>query len=97
MLMFPKAKGKALASFIFNLQTFSKWPLSIDSLDCEVQVAYGPLEYALSSPFTEYSTDLLHSRSAILKAIVDRLAQATPSDNYALLDSCIDAQALYNS
>ncbi|KAH6917443.1 Spc7 kinetochore protein-domain-containing protein [Coprinopsis sp. MPI-PUGE-AT-0042] len=79
-LMFPKVKGKALASFIFNLQTFSKWPLSIDSLDCEVQAAYGPLD-----------------RSAILKAIVDRLAQATPSDNYALLDSCIDAQALYSS
>lgn len=49
MLMFPKVKGKALASFIFNMQTFSKWPLSIDSLDCEVQVAYGPLEYVVSS------------------------------------------------
>ena len=94
--MFPKIKGKALVSFIFNLQAFSGWPLSIDSLDCEVQVAYGPLEYVL---FCLLSDILLtdSSHSAILKAIADRLAQATPSDNYALLDSCIDAQALYSN
>ncbi|TFK30384.1 hypothetical protein FA15DRAFT_751438 [Coprinopsis marcescibilis] len=78
-VMIPKQQGKAIVSFIFNLQAFSEWPISIDSLICEVDVAYGNLD-----------------RSAILEAVAGRLAQATADDNYALLDSCIDAQALYN-
>ncbi|EAU93226.1 hypothetical protein CC1G_10294 [Coprinopsis cinerea okayama7 len=78
-LMFPKVMGKAIVSFSFNLQTFSEWPLSIDSLECDAEVSYGSVD-----------------RSEILKAIVNRITQATPSDNYALLDSCIDAQSLYS-
>ncbi|KAJ2920371.1 hypothetical protein MD484_g151, partial [Candolleomyces efflorescens] len=77
-VMFPRVAGKAIVSYIFTLQTFCQWPLSIDSLDCAVDVSYGALD-----------------RSEILKAVVDRLAQATPSDNYLFLDSCIDAQSLY--
>ncbi|RXW18933.1 hypothetical protein EST38_g6928 [Candolleomyces aberdarensis] len=78
-VLFPRVAGKAIVSYIFTLQTFCQWPLSIDSLDCAVDVSYGPLD-----------------RGEILKAVVDRLAQATPSDNYLFLDSCIDAQSLYN-
>jgi len=38
-------------------------------------------------------SDFLISRSAILTAIMERLSEATPSDNYAcLLDACIEAQ-----
>jgi kinetochore protein Spc7/SPC105 len=43
-VMFPKVAAKAIVSFVFNFQTFSQWPLSIDSLDCAVDVAYGALE-----------------------------------------------------
>ncbi|KAF6766101.1 Spc7 kinetochore protein-domain-containing protein [Ephemerocybe angulata] len=78
-VMFPKVAGKAIVSYIFNLQAFSQWPLSIDSLDCAVEISYGPLD-----------------RGAILKAVIDRLAEASFSDNYLLLDSCIEAQNLYN-
>ena len=39
------------------------------------------------------SSDFLISRSAILTAVMERLSEATPSDNYAcLLDACIEAQ-----
>lgn len=76
MVMFPSIMGKAFISFIFSLETFSRWPMSIRSLDCEVEVAYGPID-----------------RSAILTAVMERLSEATPSDNYAcLLDACIEAQ-----
>jgi len=35
-------------------------------------------------------------RSAIMKAVMERLKQASPSDNYAcLLDACIEAQGIY--
>ena len=44
MVMFPSVMGKAFISFIFPFNAFGQWPLSIDSLDCEVEVAYGPLE-----------------------------------------------------
>jgi kinetochore protein Spc7/SPC105 len=40
--------------------------------------------------------DISSSPSAIMKAVMERLSQATPSDNYAcLLDACIEAQDVY--
>ncbi|KAF8168234.1 Spc7 kinetochore protein-domain-containing protein [Crassisporium funariophilum] len=79
MVMLPSVKGKAFVSFIFPFNAICQWPTSIDSLDCEVDVAYGPVD-----------------RSDIMKAVMSRLSQATPSDNYAcLLDACIEAQDVY--
>ncbi|KAF8641136.1 hypothetical protein AX17_000778 [Amanita inopinata Kibby_2008] len=73
-IMYPAVKAKAILSFVFSTATFCFWPLTLDSLDCDVQVAYGPID-----------------RSSILKRVIDRLSQATPSDNYAcLLDACIE-------
>ena len=54
--MIPKQQGKAIVSFIFNLQALSEWPLSIDSLICEVDVAYGNLEYV--SPCVDFGWHL---------------------------------------
>jgi len=49
MLLFPKVKAKAFVAFVFDARTFSYWPMSLDSLRCDVQVAYGNVEY-VSSP-----------------------------------------------
>ncbi|KAG2117939.1 Spc7 kinetochore protein-domain-containing protein [Suillus discolor] len=43
-VMLPSKKAKALISFIFNTQTFSSWPISIRSMQCDVKVAYGPVQ-----------------------------------------------------
>jgi hypothetical protein len=42
--MFPSKKAKALISFIFDTRTFSSWPISIQSMQCDVKVAYGPVQ-----------------------------------------------------
>ncbi|PPQ62802.1 hypothetical protein CVT24_000496 [Panaeolus cyanescens] len=77
MVMLPSCKGKAYISFTFNLDTFSRWPMSINSLDCEVEVAYGSI-----------------SRESILQAVVSRVSEATPTENFAcLLDACIEAES----
>jgi hypothetical protein len=49
----------------------------------------------LQSILATASSDFLISRSAILTAVMERLSEATPSDNYAcLLDACIEAQEI---
>lgn len=40
-VMFPSVKGKAYISFIFDSQTYSRWPMSFESLKADVEVAYG--------------------------------------------------------
>ncbi|EKM60780.1 uncharacterized protein PHACADRAFT_168096 [Phanerochaete carnosa HHB-10118-sp] len=44
MIMLPSAKSKAFVSFIFDWNTFSRWPLSIRGLKCDVEIAYGSAE-----------------------------------------------------
>ncbi|KAG6891055.1 hypothetical protein C0995_014144 [Termitomyces sp. Mi166 len=79
MVVFPSVKAKAFISFVFVGKAFSYWPVAINSLQIEVEVAYGQVD-----------------REMIGKAVVDRLSQATPEDNYAcLLDACIEAQEIY--
>lgn len=43
-IIFPNVKAKAFVSFILDMKTFSSWPMSIGAINCEVQVAYGPIE-----------------------------------------------------
>ncbi|KAG2156535.1 Spc7 kinetochore protein-domain-containing protein [Suillus bovinus] len=43
-VVFPSKKAKALISFIFDTRTFSSWPISIQSMQCDVKVAYGPVQ-----------------------------------------------------
>ncbi|KAK7029013.1 hypothetical protein VNI00_014723 [Paramarasmius palmivorus] len=42
-VLFPAVKGKAVVSFVFDAETYSRWPASIGSLRTEVRVAYGKL------------------------------------------------------
>jgi kinetochore protein Spc7/SPC105 len=44
MVLFPAVKAKAFVSFVFTTKTFSYWPMSIGSLQYDVEVAYGPIE-----------------------------------------------------
>ena len=43
-VIFPSVKSKVHITFIFDWDTYSRWPLSISSLRCEVKVAYGGIE-----------------------------------------------------
>ncbi|KAG6866877.1 hypothetical protein C0991_008814 [Blastosporella zonata] len=79
MVVFPSVKAKAFISFVFGDNTFSYWPVTINTLEVEVEVAYGAID-----------------GEVIAKAVIDRLSQVTPEDNYAcLLDACIEAQEMY--
>jgi kinetochore protein Spc7/SPC105 len=44
MVLFPSVMGKAFISFVFSFDTFRRWPMFINTLDCKVDIAYGPLE-----------------------------------------------------
>ena len=43
-VLFPSVQAKAFVYFIFSFDTLRQWPLSLGSLTCEVDVAYGPVE-----------------------------------------------------
>jgi hypothetical protein len=43
-VVLPNVKSKAFISYIFDWETYSRWPLSIASLKCDVKLAYGPVE-----------------------------------------------------
>ncbi|EGO18924.1 hypothetical protein SERLADRAFT_479987 [Serpula lacrymans var. lacrymans S7.9] len=43
-VMIPKVKAKALISFTLDTKTISRWPLSVGSVQCDVTVAYGPIQ-----------------------------------------------------
>ncbi|KAG6868547.1 hypothetical protein C0993_001243 [Termitomyces sp. T159_Od127] len=44
MIVFPSVKAKAFISFVFIGKVFSYWPVTINSLQVEVEVAYGQVE-----------------------------------------------------
>jgi len=43
-ILFPNLKAKALISFILDTPIFSSWPVLIQSIRCDVKVAYGPID-----------------------------------------------------
>lgn len=92
-VLFSVQRAKALISFIFDNETLSRWPASIRSTRCDVEVEYGQLEYVVC---LELGFDLIldeRSSKAILNSVNGRLNQATPGDHHAcLLDACIEAQ-----
>ena len=45
--MFFRTKAKALISYMFDWETYSRWPLSIGTLKYDAKVAYGPIECVL--------------------------------------------------
>jgi kinetochore protein Spc7/SPC105 len=45
VMVFPNTKAKAVVSFLFDDETYSLWPMKIQSIKCEVDVTYGPVEF----------------------------------------------------
>ena len=43
-VLYPSVMGKAFIFFVFSFDTFRRWPMFINTLDCKVDIAYGPLE-----------------------------------------------------
>ena len=44
-IMLPVVKGKALITFLLDKDTYTRWPLSIQGLKVDAQVAYGNIQY----------------------------------------------------
>ncbi|KAG9314627.1 hypothetical protein JVU11DRAFT_5432 [Chiua virens] len=44
IVLFPRFKAKVLILFIFDTPMFSSWPMLIESMRCDVRVAYGPVD-----------------------------------------------------
>ncbi|KAF8905455.1 Spc7 kinetochore protein-domain-containing protein [Gymnopilus junonius] len=80
MVIFPAAQAKAFISFNFSFDTFSQWPISMESLDCDVEVVYGSID----------RTDVLKAVSSRLSEATPSDNYA------CLLDACIEAQELYH-
>ncbi|PPQ73088.1 hypothetical protein CVT26_014738 [Gymnopilus dilepis] len=80
MVMFPPVQSKAFISFKFSMDTFSQWPMAIDSLDCDVEVAYGSVD----------RSDILKAVTSRLSEATPADNYA------CLLDACIEAQELYH-
>ncbi len=92
VVLFSVQRAKALISFIFDNETLSRWPVSIRSMRCNVEVAYGQLEYVVCLVGFDLTLNERSSK-AILNSVNGRLNQATPGDHHAcLLDACIEAQ-----
>jgi len=96
-IMFPSKKAKALIFFIFDTRTFSSWPMSIQSMQCDVKVAYGPIQYVISFSSKVVRIEYGFFRQDTLReAILVRLREATLAENYGcLLDACTVASDCY--
>ncbi|KIK70415.1 hypothetical protein GYMLUDRAFT_65648 [Collybiopsis luxurians FD-317 M1] len=76
MVLFPAKKAKAYISFVFDLDTFSQWPVSVGSLRWEVRIGYGPIdEQAILKAVQERMKEVTPSENYA-----------------CLIDACIDAQ-----
>ncbi|PFH50764.1 hypothetical protein AMATHDRAFT_3619 [Amanita thiersii Skay4041] len=81
VVMFPSHRAKAVISFIFSTATFCFWPMTLDSLDCDVQVMYGPIDRNL---LLKRVADRLSEASPA-------------DNHACLLDACIEAQEGYTN
>ncbi|KAJ3860127.1 Spc7 kinetochore protein-domain-containing protein [Lentinula novae-zelandiae] len=78
MVLFPAKKAKAYISFVFDLDTFSRWPASIGSLRWEVRKGYGKIdEQAILEAITQRMEQVTPSENYA-----------------CLIDACIEAQEI---
>ncbi|KAL4069071.1 Spc7 kinetochore protein-domain-containing protein [Scleroderma citrinum] len=73
-VLFPIVKSKAIVSFIFDTTLFSSWPVLIQSIQCDVKIAYGSLERetilgAVVSRMKD--TSPLHNHACLLDACIE--------------------------
>lgn len=79
-ILYAGKRAKALVKFSFDADTFFRWPKSIDSLKCDVEVAYGPIE----------STPIQNAvRGRLAKA-------TPADNHGCLLDACIEGSEQYD-
>ncbi|TCD62040.1 hypothetical protein EIP91_007535 [Steccherinum ochraceum] len=78
-VLFPSAKAKAFVSFILDAQSYSSWPMSIQSLRADVQVSYGRVDRDI----------LLAAVSSRLAQATPS------DNHCCLLDACIEAAEQY--
>ncbi|KAE9409333.1 hypothetical protein BT96DRAFT_589066 [Gymnopus androsaceus JB14] len=74
MILFPAKKAKAYVSFVFDSDTFSRWPLSVNSLRWEVQIGYGSINEqsvveAISERMSEVSPS--HTYACMIDACIE--------------------------
>ncbi|KAJ3923135.1 Spc7 kinetochore protein-domain-containing protein [Lentinula edodes] len=78
MVLFPAKKAKAYISFVFDLDTFSRWPASVGSLRWEVRKGYGKIdEQAILEAVTQRMEQVTPSENYA-----------------CLIDACIEAQEI---
>ncbi|KAI0828296.1 Spc7 kinetochore protein-domain-containing protein [Trametes gibbosa] len=77
--MFPRVAGKAFISFLWDRNTYSRWPLSVQGLKTDVKRAYGAIEPEA------ISNAILGRLSQVTPA----------DSHGCLLDACIEATELY--
>ncbi|KAJ3875841.1 Spc7 kinetochore protein-domain-containing protein [Lentinula edodes] len=78
MVLFPAKKAKAYISFVFDLDTFSRWPACIGSLRWEVRKGYGKIdEQAILEAVTQRMEQVTPSENYA-----------------CLIDACIEAQEI---
>ncbi|KAF8632568.1 hypothetical protein AX15_001778 [Amanita polypyramis BW_CC] len=80
-VLFPTVKAKAIISFVFSTATFCFWPLTLDSMDCEVKVAYGSIDQS----------------NILKRVVDRFSQATPGNNHACLLDACIEAQEAYNS
>ncbi|KAH9853039.1 Spc7 kinetochore protein-domain-containing protein [Lenzites betulinus] len=78
-VMFPRVAGKALISFIWGKDTYSRWPLSVQGLKTDVKRAYGAIE-------PEAVLNAIFGR-------LSQVTPA--DSHGCLLDACIEATEMY--
>ncbi|KAI0639064.1 Spc7 kinetochore protein-domain-containing protein [Trametes polyzona] len=78
-VMFPPARGKAFISFLWDRETYSRWPLSIRDLKWDVQYAYGSIQ-----------PDMI---STAIGGRLSQVTPA--DSHGCLLDACIEATEMY--
>ncbi|KAF9452580.1 hypothetical protein P691DRAFT_772204 [Macrolepiota fuliginosa MF-IS2] len=79
-VMIPTKKAKVFITFNFTPEVFPRWPLSINSLTCDVEVSYGPVS----------QSTIMQTVSERLSQATPSDNYA------CLLDACIEAQEIYN-
>lgn len=93
-MMLPAARSKAHVTFLWDRDTYARWPLSVGGLKADVQVAYGAIKYVGLCLPVRIITDGFsgYRRETILDPILGRISQASHSDSHGcLLDACIEA------
>ncbi|KAL4246771.1 hypothetical protein ABKN59_009315 [Abortiporus biennis] len=74
-IVLASVKSKAFISFVFDEKTYSQWPMSIESVECQVKIAYGSAD----------------SQAILNAVRVRLSQASPADNHGCLLDACIEA------